>query len=178
MALIAKNLKTIRKKLSLTQFALARSLDIGFRTYVRYETGKRDAPLPFLMKVAKLGNISLDRLLKTTLTLENLEIVDSESTPSKPGKIKIIGGGAQEGKAMFIGLRYFHLITINKAEKTLLLAYRKLNNSKKKKCLVDMELHLNASQKKPQYSRKNIKKENTKKLTKTANTLEKMTLQN
>ena len=132
MTLLAKNLKTIRKKLCLTQSALARLLDIGFRTYVRYEAAKRDAPLPTLIKIAKLGSISLDRLLKTTLTLENLEIADSESTPSKPKKIEIITGGVQEGKAMFIGLKHYHLITVNKLEKTLLLAYRKLNNSKKK----------------------------------------------
>ena len=178
MTLIAKNLKIIRKKLSLTQIALARVLDIGFRTYVRYETAKRDVPLPTLIKVAKLGSISLDRLLKTTLTLENLEIADSESTPSKPKKIEIIGGGVQEGKVMFIGLKHYHLITVNKVEKKLLLAYRKLNNSKKKKYLIDMELRFNAFQKNPQYPTKNIKKEITKRLTKTANTLKKMTLQN
>jgi len=178
MTLIAKNLKIIRKKLSLTQIALARELDIGFRTYVRYETAKRDVPLPTLIKVAKLGSISLDRLLKTTLTLENLEIADSESTPSKPKKIEIIGGGVQKGKVMFIGLKHYHLITVNKVEKKLLLAYRKLNNSKKKKYLIDMELRFNAFKKNPQYSTKNIKKENTKRLTKTTNTLKKMTFQN
>ena len=148
MTLLAKNLKIIRKKLGLTQSALARLLDIGFRTYVRYETAKRDVPLAVLVKIAKFGNISLDRLLITTLTLENLEIIDSETKPSKAKKIDMIGGGLKEGKAMFIGLKHYHLFTNNKAEKTLLLAYRKLNNSKKKKCLVNLELNLNASKKK------------------------------
>jgi transcriptional regulator with XRE-family HTH domain len=147
MTLLTKNLKTTRKKLSLTQFALAKLLGIGFRTYVRYETAKRDAPLPVLVKIAKLGNITLDRLLTTTLTLENLEIVDSETAPSKAGKIEVIGGGLKEGKVMFIGLKNFKLITINKAEKDLLLAYREFNNSKKKQCLANMKLRLNTSKK-------------------------------
>ena len=132
MTLLAKNLKTTRKKLCLTQSALARLLDIGFRTYVRYETAKRDTPLPVLVKIAKLGKVSLDRLLTTTLTLENLDIADSEATPHKAGKLEIIGGGLKEGKAMFIGLKHYHLITINKTEKALLLAYRNFNNLKKK----------------------------------------------
>ena len=147
MTLLAKNLKMTRKKLGLTQSALARLLDIGFRTYVRYETAKRAVPLKVLVKIAKFGNISLDRLLITTLTLENLEIIDSETKPSKAEKIDMIGGGLKEGKAMFIGLKHYYLFTNNKAEKTLLLAYRKLNNSKKKQCLVNLELNLNAQKK-------------------------------
>ena len=45
----------------------ARLIDVGFRTYVRYEIGERDAPVKVLIKMAKLGNISLDKLLSTAL---------------------------------------------------------------------------------------------------------------
>ena len=45
----------------------ARLIDVGFRTYVRYEVGERDAPVNVLIKMAKLGNISLDQLLSTAL---------------------------------------------------------------------------------------------------------------
>jgi len=44
-----------------------RLIDVGFRTYVRYEIGERDAPVKVLIKMAKLGNISLDKLLSTAL---------------------------------------------------------------------------------------------------------------
>ena len=80
MTVLAQNLKTIRSKLSQTQITLASLLDIGFRTYVRYETGKRDAPVSVLIKMAKLGDISLDRLLTTILTLESLEMPNPETT--------------------------------------------------------------------------------------------------
>ena len=45
----------------------ARLIDVGFRTYVRYEVGERHAPLNVLIKMAKLENISLDQLLSTAL---------------------------------------------------------------------------------------------------------------
>ena len=67
MTLLAQNLKIIRKKLNLTQITLARLIDVGFRTYVRYEVGERDALVNVLIKMAKLGNIPLDQLLSTAL---------------------------------------------------------------------------------------------------------------
>ena len=45
----------------------ARLIDVGFRTYVRYEVGERDASMNVLIKMAKLGNIPLDQLLSTAL---------------------------------------------------------------------------------------------------------------
>ena len=53
------------------------------------------------------------------------------------------GGDYKEGKAIFVGLKHGHLITTDKAEKKLLLAYRRLNYSGKKKCLIDTEWILN-----------------------------------
>ena len=67
MTILSENLKTIRKKLKCTQGALSEVLGIGFRTYVRYEAGERDAPISVLIKLARLGNISLDQFLTTKI---------------------------------------------------------------------------------------------------------------
>ena len=41
----------------------ARLIDVGFRTYVRYEIGELNAPVKVLIKMAGMGNISLGQLL-------------------------------------------------------------------------------------------------------------------
>ena len=65
MTVLSENLKTIRKNLKCTQGTISEVLGIGFRTYVRYEAGERDAPVSLLVKMARLGELSLDRLLTT-----------------------------------------------------------------------------------------------------------------
>jgi len=40
MTILSENLRTIRKHLNCTQMAISEVLDIGFRTYVRYEAGR------------------------------------------------------------------------------------------------------------------------------------------
>ena len=51
------------------------------------------------MKMAKLGNISLDRLLTTTLTLESLGIPNTETTQAKPRKMEMVSGGSKGRKS-------------------------------------------------------------------------------
>ena len=63
MSTLAKNLKIIRKELGCTQSVMSKILEVGFRTFVRYEAGERDAPVSVLIKIAHLGNISLQNLL-------------------------------------------------------------------------------------------------------------------
>lgn len=53
--------------------ALSEVLEIGFRIYVRYEARERDAPVLVMVKLAKLRNVSLDRLLTTKILQEDLE---------------------------------------------------------------------------------------------------------
>ena len=60
MLILAKNIKAIRKELGCTQSVMANILKVGFRTFVRYEVGERDAPIAVLVKIARLGNISLE----------------------------------------------------------------------------------------------------------------------
>src|SRR3990172_1389745 len=105
MTILSKNLKVIRKNLNCTQMAIAKVLDIGFRTYVRYEAGERDAPVSILVKFARLGNLSLDRLLTTEITLEELKIPDEENPPAISTKLDVIGGSLEEGRIMFKGIK-------------------------------------------------------------------------
>ena len=81
MTILSDNLKTIRKNLNCTQMALSEVLEIGFRTYVRYEAGERDAPVSVLVKLARLANLSLDRLLTTKVLPEDLQTHDKEKFP-------------------------------------------------------------------------------------------------
>ena len=92
MTTLSENMKTIRKSLNCTQMAIAKVLDIGFRTYVRYEAGERDAPVAVLVKFARLGSISLDRLLTTKLEPLDLEMPDLDPPSGKLSQIDAIGG--------------------------------------------------------------------------------------
>ena len=143
LTVLAQNLKAVRKNLNCTQRAISEVLDIGFRTYVRYEAGERDAPVALLIKLARLVNLSLDRLLTTPLTLEDLKTPDVEKIPTTPRPMEVISGGLKEGRIMFKGLMTDHLITTDETEKNLLIEYRKLNRLDRKKCLVDAEWILN-----------------------------------
>ena len=120
MTVLSNNLKTIRKKLNYTQIALSEVLNIGFRTYVRYEAGERDAPISVLVKLARLGNVSLDRLLTKIILSEDLKTPDKEKLPTSKAPLEVISGGLEEGRLMFKGLLIDHLISKNKEEKKLL----------------------------------------------------------
>lgn len=63
MSILAKNIRTIRKELGCTQTDFADIVRVGFRTYVRYEAGERDVPVSVLVKIAKVANMSLERML-------------------------------------------------------------------------------------------------------------------
>ena len=161
--------------------AISEVLDIGFRTYIRYEAGERDAPVAVLVKLARLGNISLDRLLTTTLTPEGLKIPDTETTPTNPKKMEVIGGGLEDGRVIFTGLKNDHLITTDELEKKLLTVYRKLNRSNKEKCVVDTEWILNNPKnlekgKTFRTSRKAQKEKNARRLSQMAKSIKKITL--
>ena len=67
MSVLAKSLKTVPKELGCTQFVISEILRVGFRTFVRYEAGKRDASVSVLVKIAFLDNISLEHLLTTAI---------------------------------------------------------------------------------------------------------------
>ena len=140
MTVLSENLKTIRKNLKCTQGALSEVLGIGFRTYVRYEAGERDAPISILVKMARLGELSLDRLLTTKVLLEELQTPDQKILPKSKVPPEVICGDLEEGRLMFKGQLCDHLISTKKEEQKLLMLFRKLNTSNQKKFLLDAEL--------------------------------------
>ena len=139
MTVLSENLKTIRKNLKCTQGALSEVLGIGFRTYVRYEAGERDAPVSLLVKLARLGELSLDRLLTTKVHLEEIQTPDQKILPNSKVPPVVIGGNLEEGRLMFKGQLRDHLISTKKEEQKLLILFRKLNTSNQKKFLLHAE---------------------------------------
>ena len=139
MTILAQNLKTIRKSLKCTQMALSEVLEIGFRTYVRYEAGERDAPVSVLIKIARLGNLSLDRLLTTEVTAEDLDIPDTEKLPAGMKSPEVIGGSLEEGRLNFKGIKTDFLVTSTAPEKKLLTRFRKLDRAGRESYLLDLE---------------------------------------
>jgi transcriptional regulator with XRE-family HTH domain len=139
MTILSDNLKTIRKNHKYTQVALSEVLQIGFRTYVRYEAGERDVPVSVLVKLARLENLSLDRLLTTKVLSEDLQTPDKEKLPTSKAPLEVIGGGLEEGRLMFKGQLNDNLISTSKEEQKLLTLFRKLNSSNREKFLLDAE---------------------------------------
>ncbi len=119
--------------------ALSEVLEIGFRTYVRYEAGERDAPVSVMVKLAKLGNVSLDRLLTTKILQEELETPDQEKPQATIHNAEVIGGGIEEGRLMLKGYLNDSLVTNNKEEQKLLTLFRKANRANREKFLLDLE---------------------------------------
>jgi transcriptional regulator with XRE-family HTH domain len=143
MTILSENLKTIRNKINCTQMALSEVLEIGFRTYVRYEAGERDAPVSVMVKLAKLGKLSLDRLLTTKILPQDLDTPDQEKTKFITQNPKLISGGVEEGRLMFKGLLSDNLVTNTKDEQKLLTLFRKTNHITREKFLLDMKWSFN-----------------------------------
>lgn len=62
--MLAKNIKKYRKKLSLTQEALARKADISYNTVIKLESkGITDPRMGTLKKLANALDISIDNLI-------------------------------------------------------------------------------------------------------------------
>jgi len=178
MTTLSENMKTIRKSLNCTQMAIAKVLDIGFRTYVRYEAGERDAPVAVLVKFARLGTISLDRLLTTKLELSDLEMPDLDPPVGRLNQVNVISGSLREGRLVFKGIRGDYYVAMK-----LLNHFRKMNPKSQDKCLLDMEWSLKKNKGRAstvtgrkKVSRKVEKSRNASKLKKMAKTIKKITL--
>ena len=136
MSILAKNLKTIREELDCTQSMMAGILKVGFRTFVRYEAGERDAPVSVLVKVARLANISLEKLLTTSIKPIDIAPLEKVSRGSSPAQIESID--FQTGNVTFMGSSRQELMTINEVEKRLLTLYRKLPSRLKKELTLSL----------------------------------------
>lgn len=143
MSILAQNMKTIRRELRCTQSAMSAILKVGFRTYVRYEAGERDAPVAVLVKMARLGNISLETLL--TQKIENLSILpmDTDTLNLTPPDVKSVN--FQTGQISFKKLTREGLLAVDEEEKKALSAYRRMPENLQMAFLKDLEKNYKAT---------------------------------
>ena len=143
MTILSENLKTLRNKINCTQMTLSKVLEVGFRTYVRYEAGERDAPVSVMVKLAKLANVSLDQLLTTKILPENLDTSDLENTQNIIQNPEVISGSIENGRLMLKGFMEDILVTNTKDEQKLLTLFRKVNYVSRDKFLLDLKWAVN-----------------------------------
>ena len=137
MSILAKNLKTIREELDCTQSMMAGILKVGFRTFVRYEAGERDAPVSVLIKVARLANISLEKLLTTSIKPIDIAPLEKINPGSNPAQIESID--FQTGYVTFKGSSRQEIITVDNVERHILTLFRKMPSGLKKDCIDSLE---------------------------------------
>ena len=137
MSILAKNLKTIREELDCTQSMMSGILKVGFRTFVRYEAGERDAPVSVLIKIARLANISLEKLLTTSIKPIDIAPLEKVSRGPNPAQIKSIN--FQTGCVTFKDLNCQEIITVDDIEKRILTLFRKMPSGLKKDCIDSLE---------------------------------------
>jgi transcriptional regulator with XRE-family HTH domain len=132
MSVLSKNLRTIRKELGCTQSVMSEILKVGFRTFVRYEAGERDAPVSVLVKIARLGNISLEQLLTTAI--EPNDIAPLERI-NRGTAVQVQSIDFKAGLVTFKDPDHQELMTIDDAEKRILTLFRKMPPRLKKDCM-------------------------------------------
>ena len=137
MSILAKNLKTIRKELGCTQSMMSGILKVGFRTFVRYEAGERDAPVSVLIKIARLANISLEKLLTTSIEPIDIAPLKKTGQGSNPGQIESLD--FQTGYVTFKNPNCREIITVDDVERRILALFRKMPSGLKKDCIDSLE---------------------------------------
>jgi transcriptional regulator with XRE-family HTH domain len=136
MSILAKNLKTIRKELGCTQSVMSGILNVGFRTFVRYEAGERDAPVSVLVKIARLGNISLEHLL--TSQIDKNDIAPLRRISKDLSATEVSAVNFKEGMVTFDSPARQELITLEDTERKILTLFRKMAPSFQKDCLSNL----------------------------------------
>lgn len=90
------NIKTLRKKMGLTQVELAERLNVSQSTITSWENGTRRPDLDFLPVLAQIFGISVDDLLGTTTdTVVKTDPWAVESAcfePSTPEEYRLLSG--------------------------------------------------------------------------------------
>ena len=141
MSGLAKNIRLIRKELRCTQSVMAGILKIGFRTYVRYEAGERDAPVSVLLKLARLGNISLERLLTSEVESHDISPVPAISKGGSPPETKVVN--FRKGEIEFKKAARQELMTLDPSERRMLTLFRKMDRDLQKVCLENIQETIN-----------------------------------
>lgn len=137
MSVLAKNVRLIRKELHCTQSAMAEILEVGFRTYVRYEAGERDAPILVLVKLARLGNISLEQLLTQVISSHDIFRVPKISKIKTFPETKLVD--FRKGEVIFKKPARQELMTIDSSEKRLLTLFRKMDVDLQRVCVKNIQ---------------------------------------
>jgi transcriptional regulator with XRE-family HTH domain len=136
MSILAKNLKMIRKELGCTQSVMSGILKVGFRTFVRYEAGERDAPVAVLVKIARLGNISLEQLL--TSKIDKNDIAPLQKISKDLSSTEVSAVSFKDGLVVFDNPAREELITLEEAERKILTLFRKMSPQFQKDCLSNL----------------------------------------
>jgi transcriptional regulator with XRE-family HTH domain len=143
MSILAQNIKTIRRELRCTQSAMSDILKVGFRTYVRYEAGERDAPVAILVKMARLGNMSLDNLLTRKIDQLSILPMDTETLNLVPPEVKSVS--FQSGAIVFKKSAREGLLALDDAEKKAVSAFRRMPKALKTAFLKGLEKNYQAT---------------------------------
>lgn len=83
MSLFGKNIKKIRSVRGLTQAQLADSIDVSRGVISSYEEGRAEPKIETILKTAEVFNLSIDQLLKTNLTVNQLSGFSIPEIPEK-----------------------------------------------------------------------------------------------
>ena len=137
MSILAKNLKTIRKELGCTQSVMSEILKVGFRTFVRYEAGARDAPVSVLVKIARLGNISLEQLLTSEINKNDIAPLQKVTKNLSSTEVSVVN--FKEGLVAFNNPSRQEIITLDGDERKMLTLFRKMSPHLQKDCLSSLE---------------------------------------
>lgn len=137
MSILAKNLKTIRKELRCTQASLADIMSVGFRTYVRYEAGERDAPVCVLVKLARLGSMSLEQLL--TVEIHRSDVLPNQAFAKQSTAPEVRKCDFRTGLIEFKKPALRGLLSLDDVERKLLLFFRKMDSKTQVECLESLK---------------------------------------
>lgn len=137
MPILASNIKVIRKELKCTQSTMSSILKVGFRTYVRYEAGERDAPVSVLVKLANMGNLSLDHLL--TREVKPYNVMPAQASFAERGQTEVKAADFRMGHISFRKPVKERLMTVDDSEKKLLSIFRKLHPDQQDEYLANMD---------------------------------------
>jgi transcriptional regulator with XRE-family HTH domain len=136
MPILAKNLKTIRKELGCTQSVMSETLEVGFRTFVRYEGGARDFPVSVLVKIARLGNISLEQLVTSEIDKNDIAPLQKVNKCLSSTEVSVIN--FKEGSVIFNNPSRNEFITLDGDERKILTLFRKMGSHLQKDCLTSL----------------------------------------
>ena len=125
MSTLAKNIRLIREELGCSQLMMSKVLSIGFRSYVRYEAGKRHTPVLVLIKLAHLGGISLEQILNNKINNHDILPFTKNSNVNAFPEVKVVD--FCKGSIAFKNPRRSELITIDSSEKKILTLFRKMD---------------------------------------------------